>query len=116
MTDMDERELADYEKTVSAELATIGFVYYPHHAGGGYYWHREYGLQLTDDLAFYMRGSSRIWTLKRIDGLKIYDRTFSQKKRSAATIGKEIVGKLAKLLANTNWREIDGWNLTDLSK
>lgn len=108
------RELSDYEKVLSAALKPLGFVYCPHDTGGGHYWNPQ-GLQLTDDLEFNGRGCRRVWTLKRIEGLKIWDRTFWQRKRTAENIAKEITKKLKDLFAREDWRDDKGWHLTDLS-
>lgn len=111
------RELSDYENVVSAELLKLGFKYCALDTGGGYYWKTEGQdwLQLTDDLQFLMRGCRRVWTLKRVNGLKIWDRTFGQRKRTAENIAKEITKKLKDLFAREDWREDKEWNLTDLS-
>ncbi len=110
------RELSDWEKGISEVLAPLGWRYWPHPLGSGYWWNKELGMQLTNDLDFLPRGAVRCWYLKWIDGLKVYSVRFPNRKRVVRTEREEIVGYLAFLYGSGDeWKKDPRWAMVDYS-
>lgn len=104
------RTLTIWEQTVSTALAPLGFEYHANPAGGGYWWHKEYGLQLTHDLEFHARGARECWNLTRMEGLVKCDlRLGSPRKRKPESQAAEIAERVKSFLGHSDWKDSPRW-------
>jgi len=115
------RALTPWETTITERIATLGFRYYPHPKGGGYWlipeqykgeWAHACGLQVTYDLDVGPRGlGAAHWTLHRVQGLKIYQMRLGIRKRTDEKQADELFEKLEELLKRSDWKRAEGWYL-----
>lgn len=109
MPDKKERELSEWETVVSRKLEPLGFRYFPHQGGSGYWFNQRHGLWLTNDLEFNSRGVSRCWNLKIIEGLTIGTIRFADRKRKPESTADDIAKKIQKVFDTPDWRNLKEW-------
>lgn len=103
------RTLTNWEQAVSAAVAPLGFVYFPHDSGSGYWYNKQHGLYLTDDLEFHSRGCSRCWNLRIVEGLTLGNIRFGNRKRKPETAADDIARKIQRLFDKPDWRNLKEW-------
>jgi hypothetical protein len=110
MTETKQRRLTEWEQAVSDAVSPFGFTYYPNSDGGGYWWNKDEGLQLTYDL------NPARWTLRMVEGLMLSTRWFNNQTRTPRTTATYISRMLAAVFAEPNWRQSGLWNRQNLGE
>lgn len=105
----EDRELSEWEAIVSAELAPLGFRYFPHPSGSGYWLNQRHSLYLTNDLEFNTRGTYRAWNLTLVEGLTLGKMRFGDRKRKPESIAEDIARKIQRLFDTPDWRNLKEW-------